>query len=119
MRVRQEVLAEEKTLIFDDANLRHGFIQIPKVVLIDKRLSSNDKMLYALLLMYAWQDGECFPGQFRLSEDMQCDKKTLAKCLSHLKDLKYIKVERRGLGKTNIYHIRKLSDACKGFYDRG
>ncbi len=110
----------ERSLVFDDPTIGKGFVQVPRVVLMDKRLSSNDKILYALLLMYAWQDGECFPGQERLGDDMDCNRKTLMSCMKHLVSVKLVKVNRRGLGKSNVYHIRRLSDAyTTGFHDRG
>ena len=99
----------ERTLIFRDQGIRGGFTQIPTLVLRDGRLSGNEKTLYGLLLSYAWQEGECFPGQCRLAKDMGVDKKTVGVGLAKLRSAKLISWKRQGLGKTNIYYIEKLS----------
>jgi len=116
----QQEKPRDKNLVFDDPNLIHGFTQTPNIVLRDSRLTDADKVLYGLLLSYAWHNGECFPGRDTLINDMGCDKKKFDRTMKHLKELNLIRVERRGLGKTNIYHIRRLSDSySRAFYDRG
>jgi len=98
------------TLVFDDENLRAGFAQAPNVVLRNPLLSSNSVRLYILLLSYAWDKDECYPGQKTLAEQMGCKHATITRTLAELKKHKLITWERQGLGKSNIYHIRKLSD---------
>jgi len=107
----------QRTLIFEDKNIRKGFAQVPNVVLRDSTLSGNEKTLYALLLSYAWQDKECFPGQDKLAEDMGLSRVSVNQMLSKLKNKKLIRIKRQGLGKVNIYHIRKLSDAYPQMVD--
>jgi hypothetical protein len=108
----QEILAGlgVSTVVFDNPDLRGGFAQVPYVVLRDTRLSPTGLKLYMILLMYAWQNGQCFPGQARLSMDMGCTARTVISTIAELKKLKFIRVERRGQGKINIYHIRRLTD---------
>jgi hypothetical protein len=65
---------EPNTLYLEDESLRYGFAQLPKQVLFARNLSHSAKLLYAVLLGYAWQEGRCFPGYERLSQDMQCTK---------------------------------------------
>ena len=108
-----------KTLFFQDTNLKHGFAQIPNVVLRDPLLSGNEKTLYALLLSYAWQDNECFPGQDLLASNMGLTRRSITQLLTSLKKRKLIGWKRQGQGKVNIYHIRKLSDAFPSFIDKG
>ena len=110
---------EENTLQFDNPDLKFGFVQIPKPVLVDTRLSSTDKILYAQLLSYAFQSRRCFPGRQQLAKDMGCNILTVTRALSVLRECKLIKIERRGQGKVNIYHIRKLTDAYPQTHDRG
>jgi len=107
----------EQTVVIHDGTLRHGFAQIPNVVLRDTRLSGNDRIIYCLLLSYAWQAQSCFPGQLRLIKDTGFDIKTIGKNLQSLQKLKLIKIERRGQGKVNIYHIRRLSEAYPSCHD--
>ena len=101
---------EKRTLILRDPNIRGGFAQLPTVVLRDPKLTGNEKTLYGLLLSYAWQDRECFPGQCRLATDMGVSKSTLARLLGRLRKVKLISWKQLGLGKTNIYFIEQLSD---------
>jgi len=107
----QADITSRKTLVFDDKGLQHGFAQVPNAVLRDSRLSGNEKTLYALLLSYAWQNDECFPGQDLLSENMALSRVSISHLLASLKKHKLISWKRQGLGKVNIYHIRKLTDA--------
>src|SRR5260221_632923 len=50
-----------------DAATAMGFTQLPNFLLKSKNLSSGDKVTFAMLLSYAWQNDFCFPGQARLS----------------------------------------------------
>ena len=108
---------QQKTLIFQDANLRSGFAQVPNAVLRDSRLSGSEVRLYALLLSYAWQDNECFPGQDLLASNMGQTRKSISQLLASLKKKKLIGWRRQGQGKVNIYHIRKLIDAYPQMVD--
>ena len=110
---------EDNTLLFDSPDLRHGFVQIPTPVVKDIRLSSTDKVVYTLLLSYAWQARRCFPGRATLAKDAGCNLTTITRSLAHLRETKLVRIERRGQGKVNIYHIRKLSDAYPSFIDKG
>ncbi len=115
------MIQQEKTLIFRDPNLKHGFTQVSNVVLRDSTLSPMALKLYLLLLSYAWQDEECFPGQDKLALDMGCKRVTVNRTLSELKKRKLITWERRGLCKVNVYHIERLEGGYipKLFIDRG
>lgn len=50
--------------------LQSGFVQLPKAVLSARHLSRDAKLLYAVLLGYAWQERRCFPGYQRLCADL-------------------------------------------------
>jgi len=71
--------AEPNTLLLEDRSLANGFIQLPKVVLHAANLSRDAKLLYAILLSYAWQASRCFPGYRRLCEDMQASENMVRK----------------------------------------
>lgn len=53
-------------LPFEGVSLPRGYVQLPKQVLYARNLSRNAKLLYTVLLGYAWQDQHCFPGYQRL-----------------------------------------------------
>lgn len=100
----------DSNLIIKDANWQGGFAQVPSVVVRDPRLSANAVRLYCLLLSYAWSNQQCFPGQQRLADDMGCDRRTIIRTFAELNEQCLISWKRRGLGKTNIYYIERLSD---------
>jgi hypothetical protein len=92
-----------------DPVLRQGFAQLPRAVLKAPKLSRNAKCLYALLLDYAWQEGSCFPGQLRLSKDLDVSKRTIIYDLNELREYGLIDWRQRGMNKTNIYYILPLA----------
>ena len=65
-------ILKERNIILKgaDAATRQGFTQVPNFILKSKRLSAGDKMTFAMLLSYAWQNDYCFPGQERLAHDL-------------------------------------------------
>lgn len=104
MQSTGEIL-ERHTIVVLNQALKHGFAQIPRYVLCDHKLSFGARLTYAVLLSYAWQEGSCFPGQQRMSNDLGVTRQMINYYLVNLRRHKYIDWERRGLGKTNIYYI--------------
>lgn len=100
----KEILEKHTIVVLNEA-LKHGFTQIPRYILRDKRLSFGARLTYAVLLSYAWQDDSCFPGQDKIAADLGVSRRMISDYLNELADRKYITWERRGLGKTNIYYI--------------
>lgn len=98
-------ILEKHTIVVLNEALKHGFAQIPRFILKDKRLTLGARLTYAILLSYAWQEGSCFPGQDRMGKDLGVTRKAINSYLVELRERKYISWERRGLGKTNIYYI--------------
>jgi biotin operon repressor len=88
-----------------DAVTQHGFTQVPNFILKSKKLSSGDKMVFAMLLSYAWQNDYCFPGQERLAEDLGVTDRSVRTNLKALQKQGLLVIVRRGLGKTNIYEL--------------
>lgn len=101
-----EVL-KERTIILRGADpvTQYGFVQVPTVILLAKDISGNAKLVYAMLLKYAWQDGSCFPGQDRLAADLALSRQTVNACIQELATKGYVKVLRQGQGKTNVYEV--------------
>ncbi len=100
---------QEKSLVFRDRHMAKGFAAVPRAILRDSKLSPSEKALYALLIDYAWQDGECFPGQNTLAHDMGLQRRQIINLLASLKKAKLISIKRPGLGKPNVYYIESLS----------
>ena len=61
----------QNTLVIEDPQIRDGFTQIPNIILRTRNLSRDAKLLYGVLLSYAWQKGSCFPGYDTLQEDIR------------------------------------------------
>jgi hypothetical protein len=97
--------ADHGTLAVANAALRGGFVLLPRAVLHAPRLSRDAKLLYAVLLSYAWQGGSCFPGYQRLQADLGCGINQLTKYLRDLEGAGLITRRRRGLGKTTVYTL--------------
>src|SRR5919199_1622680 len=102
---------EPNTLILADQSLRLGFIQLPKLILYAQNLSRDAKLLYALLLGYAWQEQRCFPGYRRLCQEMQASENMVRKYMRELESVRLLSQKRRGLGKTNVYTLSDLRTA--------
>ena len=100
---------DNKTLVFEDRALAMGFTQTPTAILRDSRLSAGSRLLYSILLSYAWQDGECFPGQERLGVGMAGARRTVAGYRSGLKGAGLSRVLRRGRTATTVYEITSWS----------
>lgn len=76
----------EKTLIIQDPVLKKGFTATPNIVLTAPGLSLGAKAIYAILLMFAWQEDECWPGQEKLAEAAGCTDRTIHRYLDELRD---------------------------------
>jgi hypothetical protein len=102
-----DIIRRERNIILKGADVatRGGFTQVPNFLLKSKKLSAGDKLAFAMLLSYAWQNDHCFPGQARLAEDMGLHETNVRKHLKSLEANGLLSITRRGQGKTNIYTL--------------
>src|SRR5713226_9373048 len=101
-----EILKERNIILKGaDAATRGGFTQVPNFILKSKNLTAGDKMTFAMLLSYAWQNDYCFPGQVRLGEDLGLHETNVRKHLKSLAANGLLTISRRGQGKTNVYEL--------------
>ncbi|HLL26915.1 MAG TPA: helix-turn-helix domain-containing protein [Xanthobacteraceae bacterium] len=100
-------LIKDKNIILKgaDAATAMGFTQVPNFLLKSRKLSSGDKMAFAMLLSYAWQNDFCFPGQERLAHDMGLTGRSVRTHLKSLEANGLLTIQQRGQGKTNIYEL--------------
>jgi hypothetical protein len=100
----------EKTLIIEEQRLNKNFTQIPNEVLFYDKLTPQARLLYAILVSFAWFENECWPGQTRLAEAMGCSEKMIRKYLNELREHDLVEWKRRegAVGLTNVYFIRPL-----------
>src|SRR5438132_13749509 len=122
MEFRQErhiadILKERNIILRGaDAATRGGFTQVPNFLLRSKKLSAGDKMTFAMLLSYAWQNDYCFPGQIRLADDLGLHETNVRKHLKSLQANGLLTIIRRGQGNTNVYQLnlkQRQSDRAK------
>lgn len=102
------------TTIFRDRNLRlhgadiatqRGWTGVPNFILESKNVSVGAKLTYAMLLKYARELDECFPGQDRLAKDMGCGLRSVTRYIAELESVELITIKRRGQGRPNLYTI--------------
>ena len=111
-------ILKDRNIVLKGADIvtAQGFTQVPNFLLRSKKLSAGDKMTFAMLLSYAWQNDYCFPGQLRLADDLGLHETNVRKHLKSLQEMGLLTIIRRGQGKTNIYQLnlkRKRSDRAK------
>src|SRR5450631_419291 len=100
-------ILKERNIILKgaDAATSKGFTQVPNFLLKSKKLSAGDKMTFAMLLSYAWQNDFCFPGQVRLAQDLGLHERNVRRHLKSLEAIGLLSIQRRGQGKTNVYEL--------------
>lgn len=104
---------------FKDRNLRlkgadiatqRGWTGVPNFILESEKISIGAKLTYAMLLKYARELDECFPGQERLAKDMGSGLRSVVRYISELEEVGLITINRRGQGRPNLYtvHIKAM-----------
>ncbi len=81
------------------------FVRLSRPILRNVSLSRDARFCYALLLDFAGQRSYCWPSLATLCELMGAGEDLVRRSLNELIDANLIKRERRGLNKTNRYHI--------------
>lgn len=103
----------DRNIIFDGGDLitQKGYTLVPNYVL-GSNVSAGAKLTYTMLLKYAWEKDRCFPGQTTLAKDMRVSERHVRNCLKELEKEKFISVQRRGQGRSNLYilHMRARVD---------
>lgn len=97
------------TIVIDEPALQKGFTVVPNYLFGLKNLSHGARLTYVLLLKYAWQEDRCFPGLEKLGQLLEVERKSVIRYNQELVERGLISIERRGQGKTNVYHINRWS----------
>ena len=90
-------------IIIENETLRAGFAAFPYLVMRDTNLSIGARMTYAFLLMYAWQEGSCFPKQATVAKAMGISERQFQRYLYELRDAGYIRIDRQDKRFHNTY----------------
>ena len=88
----------------DIATLR-GWTGVPNFILENDQISVGAKLTYAMLLKYARELDNCFPGQDRLAKDMGSGSRSVVRYIAELEQAGLVTVQRRGQGRPNLYTI--------------
>ena len=98
---------QDRSLILRGADIatRRGWTGVPNFILESNEISVGAKLTYAMLLKYARELDECFPGQGRLAEDIGTTRQSVNAYIKELREAGLISVERRGQGRPNLYVI--------------
>ena len=86
------------TLRGADPIAQRGFTQVPDHFLQSPAVSPGAKLVYAMLLKYAWYNDYCFPGQDTVAKDMGVSRQTVNTHIRELATKGLIAVKRQGQG---------------------
>lgn len=114
--IKSLIKEKEQTILlkgFDPVSAG-GFTQVPNLVLKNENISAGAKLVYALLLSYAWHNDSCFPGQERLANDCGKSQGWVSQQMKELEEQGFLEITRRGQGKTNIYALSYRVQEEKG-----
>ena len=101
-----EVLQDRNIILVGaDAFTEKGFTQVPNAILRSKTISPGAKLAYSGLLSYAWNKDNCFPGQDKLGDDIGVTRQTVNEYIRELRTKGFIRVTRRGQGRSNLYEL--------------
>jgi biotin operon repressor len=107
----------ERNLLLKGADIatQRGWTGVPNFILESDKISIGAKLTYAMLLKYAREMNECFPGQDRLAEDMGTTRQSVNTYIKELREVGLITVQRRGQGRPNLYTIHIKASFWKKF----
>lgn len=80
----------------------------PRVVLRDSKISMGAKVVYFVLVDYAFNNIFCFPKVETIAEHLGMGENSVKGYLKELREYGLIKVWQRGLGKSNYYILMPL-----------
>lgn len=97
----------DRSLILKGADIatQRGWTGVPNFILESKEISVGAKLTYAMLLKYARELEECFPGQGRLADDIGTTRQSVNAYIRELRQAGLVSVRRRGQGRPNIYTV--------------
>lgn len=102
-----EALKSGQNIILEGADLftDTGYIQYPKFVFYDQRLSDVVRSCYAVILHYAFNQNRTIPGQSEVAAFWGVHRNTVGRSMRRLEELGYISTIRRHAGLKDIICI--------------
>ena len=95
-------------IVFENEMMRAGFAAFPYLVMKDTKLSVQARFTYAVLLMFAWQDGSTFVGQQQMADVIGSSVRQVKRYIRELRGSGYIDVERKDKRFNNTYIIKDV-----------
>lgn len=98
---------KDRNLIVKGADIatQRGWTGVPNFILESREISTGAKLTYAMLLKYAREQDECFPGQDTLAQEMGNGERSVRRWLKELEDVGLISIKKKGQGKPNLYTV--------------
>ena len=100
-------------IVIENEILRAGFAAFPYLVMKDTSLSGMARFTYAVLLMFAWQEGSTFASQEVMTKIIGVSIRQLQRYLGELKSSGYIGIERKDKRFNNTYIIKDVSSKLR------
>jgi hypothetical protein len=97
----------EATLKFKKKWLNQGYTHISNRLLRDTTVSPAARVVYILLMSRCFSKEFSFPGQSTLANETGVSERQIRRLLKELVESDWVKVKRRGLGKSNLYFLVK------------
>ncbi len=84
-----------------------GMVQLRASLIRDPNITANELRVLALLLTRDWgANGRgAFESQDSMASSLGCSTRTLRRTLDTLVSKRYVTVEHRGVGRTNVYRV--------------
>jgi hypothetical protein len=108
----QQVTSSEGTPRIVAANLRFGFAQVPRPILRAKNLSPKAKLVYSLLLDYAWFEDYVFPSQETMAKELDISINTVQRALDELRAYRLIDWKQQGQNLPNVYSFLPIEESA-------
>lgn len=98
---------KDRNLVLKGADIatQRGWTGVPNFILESEKISVGAKLTYSMLLKYAREQDNCFPGQERLASDMGSGKRSVVRYIGELEKAGLLTIKRRGQGRPNLYTI--------------
>ena len=100
-------------VVIENETLRAGFAAFPYLVMRDANLSGMARFTYAVLLMFAWQEGSTFASQATMAQALGVSVRQLQRYLEELKATGYVEVERQDKRFNNTYILKDVRSKLK------
>lgn len=79
-------------------------VYIPNVILQNKELSANDKLVWASLCLHAGENGVCYPKQSTIADELGISERTVRNSINILVELEFLEIEKPS-GKDKLLHL--------------